>query len=181
MTKLTEVFLLIFSNLAGTTSKQFQIGPTGQILSSVGTNDVLDVVKNGGVGYADLNVGNLLINNKPVFNSEGVAIKAENGVTPEQAEVWDSKANRPNIMFITVKASNWYGESAPFTTTLRAEGLKPSNTGIIGLPFSITDEQFNAAAEAQLRLVSVQRDSFQLQAYGVKPEIDIPIQITIVG
>lgn len=181
MTKLTEVFLLIFSNLAGTTSKQFQIGPTGQILSSVGTNDVLDIVKNGGVGYADLNVGNLLINNKPVFNSEGAAIKAENGVTPEQANVWNSKANPASRVFKTLFAGAWAGSEAPFVQSVDVVGLTSSSTGIVGIPLTASKEQFDVAADAQLKLTAQSNGSVSISAYGVKPEIDIPIQITIVG
>lgn len=181
MTKLTEVFLLIFSNLAGTTSKQFQIGPTGQILSSVGTNDVLDIVKNGGVGYADLNVGNLLINNKPVFNSEGAAIMAENGVTPEQAKTWNAKANPASRVFKTLSAGAWAGSEAPFIQIVDVMGLTSSSTGIVGIPLTASKEQFDVAADAQLKLTAQSNGSVSISAYGVKPEIDIPIQITIVG
>lgn len=172
---------MIFSNLAGTTSKQFQIGPTGQILSSVGTNDVLDIVKNGGVGYADLNVGNLLINNKPVFNSEGAAIMAENGVTPEQAKTWNSKANPASRVFKTLSAGAWAGSEAPFIQTVDVMGLTSSSTGIVGIPLTASKEQFDVAADAQLKLTAQSNGSVSISAYGVKPEIDIPIQITIVG
>lgn len=181
MTKLTEVFLLIFSNLAGTTSTKFQIGPTGQILSSVGTNDILDVVKNGGVGYADLNVGNLLINNKPVFNSEGAAIKAENGVSAEQAHAWNSKANPSSRVFKTLFANAWAGSEAPFVQTVDVMGLTSTSTGVIGIPLTASKEQHDVAADAQLRLTAQSNGRVSISAYGVKPEIDIPVQITIVG
>lgn len=78
----------------------------------------------------------------------------------------------------TLLASNW-GEDG--TQTVALAGLAAGAKGILGLGDALTDAQAQAALGAQLVKTAQAEGSVTVKAFGAAPEVDIPIQVLIVG
>lgn len=79
----------------------------------------------------------------------------------------------------TLAAANWSG-SGPYTYTLTASGVTTSSNGSVGLSLGATDEQYEAAALAKIRITSQSANSITLTAIGDKPTVDLPVVIVLV-
>ena len=87
-----------------------------------------------------------------------------------------------NLVSVTLTTASWSGSSAPFTYTISNSKIYGSNTNVIlSLPTSMTTDQRSAYKKAQIESGVVSSGKVVLYAYGVKPTINIPIQLSIGG
>lgn len=91
----------------------------------------------------------------------------------------DNYANVETIQTVLC-ASNWLGESAPFTQTVTVPDLSTYNNCSIELPETASANEENAAAEAEISgIIYDETTGLTFTANGRKPEIDLPLQISV--
>ena len=79
-------------------------------------------------------------------------------------------------------STTWTGTSAPYYQTITVTGMTSSKKGVsVGLPASATDAQFEAAADALLRVSAQGTNTITIKAHGDKPTISIPVLVMIKG
>lgn len=83
-----------------------------------------------------------------------------------------------DVFQATLSASNWQEKKQ--TVTVDGISGKDQN-GTVGLSQAITDEQYLAAATAELRIADQQEKSLTIVCNGTVPEVDIPIIIILFG
>lgn len=96
-------------------------------------------------------------------------------------EVLADKANKSDVLNLTLTASNWVGSAAPYTYVLAVTGATSSNLIETTIPSTITDEQLTAYEAAQVKKITQSTDTITLYAYGTKPIIDLPITVIVRG
>lgn len=95
--------------------------------------------------------------------------------------VLGNKADNSISVVVTLAASGWEGESSPYSQTITVENLGASQNGSIGLAQNATPTQINMAMCAFLRVSNQAKSQLTIIADGVKPTIDIPVCITLLG
>lgn len=108
-----------------------------------------------------------------VINSNGTLISAIDNISS-----FDDRFNEKiNSNEITLSASGWSGETAPYTQTVTAY-VGPYENGLITMAKNATDAQYLAAAKAKIRVDSQPGSGkLTLKAMGEKPNIDIPVVV----
>lgn len=92
------------------------------------------------------------------------------------------KSTKSTPATATLHASGWTGTEAPYSITVTVAGAKPEPTRIEVQPTTdATAAQWAAWRTALVRGGGQGTDSITLLADGDKPEIDIPIAVTIRG
>ncbi len=91
------------------------------------------------------------------------------------------KADMSGHISATLLQSGWAGVEAPFTQTISVSGLKADQNGEIAVAQSATYEQRQAAREAQLAIIGQQAGSLTIAADGELPDMDIPVDIVLLG
>lgn len=91
------------------------------------------------------------------------------------------KADGSKTVEATLIPSDWMGETTPFIQSISVEDLGETQNGIVGLSGSATDEQREAAQKARLRTGGQDAGSLVIAAYGLKPDVEIPVSIIIFG
>lgn len=91
------------------------------------------------------------------------------------------KANKSDVLSLTLTASNWAGSATPYTYVLAVTGATSSNLIETITPGTITDEQLTAYESAQIKKITQATDTITLYAYGTKPTIDLPITVIVRG
>lgn len=81
------------------------------------------------------------------------------------------------VLQAILSASGWVDTGQ----TIAIDGLPASANGIVGLAPSANAQQVKAACLAGLLLTSQNENSLTITAFGIVPEVDIPIQILIAG
>lgn len=79
----------------------------------------------------------------------------------------------------TLLAANWSGASAPYTQTISSglTGLTSDSMGTVGISQTATQEQYQAAAKAQLRCTAQGNGTLTMSCYGTKPTVNIPCKL----
>lgn len=75
---------------------------------------------------------------------------------------------------VTALANGW-SETLPYTQTIQCAIATATNNLIVGVGGALTNEQKNAIDKANIVCTGQGAGTITLTAYGVKPEIDIPI------
>jgi len=81
----------------------------------------------------------------------------------------------------TLMASSWDGINSPFTQEIAVDGLGADQNGNISVSQNATFEQRQMAREAQLCVTGQENGKLIISADGEKPNIDIPVCITLIG
>lgn len=81
----------------------------------------------------------------------------------------------------TLLASNWIGDSAPYSYTLSINGVTATSSNDLNPSLSITSQQLEALQLANITDGGQSSDTILLKAYGIKPIIDIPIRVQVKG
>lgn len=85
------------------------------------------------------------------------------------------------IDYVVNLSTDWIGESSPYTQIVEVIGLSATAKIFVGIDDSASDEEFNAAQLAQLMCISKELNQITIKARGIKPIIEIPIIIRVVG
>lgn len=96
-------------------------------------------------------------------------------------EALAGKANKSDVLSLTLTTSNWVGSAAPYTYVLAVTGATSSNLIETITPGTITDEQLISYEVAQIKKITQATDTITLYAYGTKPIIDLPITVIVRG
>ncbi|TQI69016.1 hypothetical protein [Clostridium sp. KNHs216] len=103
-------------------------------------------------------------------------------VTQADHDKITAAATKSTLATATLPASGWTGGEAPYSQTVTVAGAKPEPTRIEVQPTTdATAAQWAAWRAALIRGGGQGTDSITLLADGDKPEIDIPIAVTIRG
>lgn len=106
-----------------------------------------------------------LYHNHPAFWYKNGAIQAYTAVTPRS-------------LSLTATSSGW---SSSKTQSITATGVTANNTIIVGLGTSLTEAQYDAAADAKIICTAQAANSITLTCLGDKPSVNIPISVVILG
>ena len=108
-----------------------------------------------------------------------------NGTTDSNMAKIDSalaeKAERSSFVSETLLANGWIGEAAPFQQTIAIDGLTAQHNGSASVAAGATPEELEAAQKAALRVSGQADGALTITADGVKPVIDIPIVVILIG
>ena len=91
------------------------------------------------------------------------------------------KADSSMCISCTLLASAWAGLDSPFVQTLYVDGLGQSQNGTINVAQNATFEQRKMAREAMLSVTGQADGELIISADGEMPDIDIPVQIILIG
>lgn len=80
---------------------------------------------------------------------------------------------------LTLEASKWSGNSAPFTQVLSSEKFSRAKTGVLSLA-NCSDEEQRIAASAKMVITSQNGDDVTVSALGTKPSVDLPVSVVLV-
>lgn len=92
-----------------------------------------------------------------------------------------SKANKACVFQISIFASGWTGDAAPFVNSLSVEGVTESSIVDISLSSVATQEQAKAWMAGQFADGGQEEGSVTIKAFGSKPEADIPVAVVVRG
>ena len=76
---------------------------------------------------------------------------------------------------VTLIANNWSSE----LYTITSPDITTAGNLSLGVPFTITDEQYRALARASIRISSLTEGTLVLKALNSAPTINVPIQIVV--
>lgn len=82
---------------------------------------------------------------------------------------------------LTLSASSWTGDSAPYTYTLSVTDVTKNSNQELLPALNITSEQLTALQAANIQDGGQSADTIVLKAFGDKPTIDIPIRVIMRG
>lgn len=99
----------------------------------------------------------------------------EIGLTLEQ------KADKSTIVNAVLDKDDWVGSEAPYTQTLTVTGVTATNNCEIVTNADITAEQVVEFSNAVILGTTQSEDSITFKAFGIKPNIDLPITVIIRG
>ena len=91
------------------------------------------------------------------------------------------KADSSVIITATLYASEWVGTSSPFSQELVVDGLLKDTNGLIGITQDATAEQRDVVREAMLAISEQEDGKLVIVADGKIPELDIPVNIIMLG
>lgn len=91
------------------------------------------------------------------------------------------KADASKIVSAVLSAAKWTGSVAPFTQTLQIQGLTAGQNGVIDVAQNITEEQLQAACDANLRMGEQRDGALAVLAKREKPTLNIPVTIILFG
>ena len=90
-------------------------------------------------------------------------------------------ANLPsNAVAITATAAGWSSETPP-TQTIAVTGVTATNNIVVSVASTITSTQYDAACDGKLVCTGQAAGNITLTAYGIKPAVNIPMSVVILG
>ena len=78
---------------------------------------------------------------------------------------------------VTALANDGWSETSPYTQTIQCAIATETNNLIVGVGGALTDEQKTAIDQANIVCTGQGAGTITLTAYGVKPEVDIPVNV----
>lgn len=91
------------------------------------------------------------------------------------------KAKQSQSATLTVEASAWTGDSAPYTATVPCSIAKANNNLVVGAGNILTDEELAAMSAAMIVCTAQTNGAITLEARGEIPTIDLPVNVLEVG
>ena len=82
---------------------------------------------------------------------------------------------------VTLFASSWSGDSAPYTYELSVTGVTTTSNQELLPALNITEEQLTALQAANIQDGGQSTNTIILKSFGDKPTIDIPIRVIMRG
>lgn len=109
------------------------------------------------------------------------AIQANPTISGTLANKVEFKADKAISISLTLLATGWVGDVAPYTQTLTVTGLTTVENGVIGVAQGLSITQRTSAKDAILNILEQYDDTLVIVADGIKPTIDIPITLVTMG
>lgn len=165
--------LLVISNV---TQKQFIfLSNDSKIYLCTYVNDAFTNWTNiGEINYSDIDVSKIPFPAPTEFGTETL----KDTINKMIQLIYVNK-QKPILRFITLSASNWVGDTAPFTYTVPEIGIAENSIITIIPRPTISKEQLDSFIFGNIIGTSQTQNQFVLSAFGDKPLIDIPLQILI--
>lgn len=92
-----------------------------------------------------------------------------------------TRINPPSQQIAAIlSAQLWGAQGEGYTQQIFVDELSADSNGTISLTQGVTKEQWQAACDANMRILSQQDHALTILALGDKPEIDIPVLVTII-
>lgn len=91
------------------------------------------------------------------------------------------KADNSIVVEAMLLASGWFGDAAPYTQEVAVAGLTEQHNGMISVSQSATAEQREMARTCALSVVGQADGSLTVSADIVKPGVDIPVCVILLG
>ena len=115
---------------------------------------------------------------KVTFSTSKVPVSSVSGTI----RVFDGQValTPSSVQTVIALASGWTGNEAPYTQTVSANGVTATNNIIVGIG-TVTNEQKISCENANILCTAQGDNSVTFTAYTWKPEVNIPINIMIVG
>lgn len=112
-------------------------------------------------------------------STKNVVADAKKEAETAANNILGNKADKSTILTATVLKGAWTGTEAPFVNNITVHGLKGGDNELVEIlvPYSATVAQKLAWAEAGILSGDNVTNGIIIQAFGEKPEIDIPLQI----
>ena len=110
-----------------------------------------------------------------------VEVAIEQVVGDAVNKVIGGKADKSKNVVVSIGSGNWVGNSAPYTVVVASDLITASNNLMIGLAENATDIQREAARMAEIHCTAQNSGSVTLAADGVKPNVDLPVSIVVLG
>lgn len=137
--------------------------------------------------YVDEVVGGDGVRRYNLISSDGSAalsnVQIVKAYTPQQEGTQFGAGDVYNLqsraISVTVSASAWSGTSAPYTAKVSVSGMTATDNAIVGLAPTATQDQRYACRKAQITPTAQSSGSITLTADGSKPNISLPIVVTI--
>lgn len=108
-----------------------------------------------------------------------------NGVDDSNMVKIDTALGKKADSSITIEgilvATNWVGDTAPYTQEIAVDGLTAEQNGTIAVSHSATSEQRAEAREAIMSITAQEDGKLIVSSDGKLPEFDIPITIVLLG
>lgn len=96
-------------------------------------------------------------------------------------DYFDGKDAFTAAVAVNVLSTSWTGAAAPFTAMVTCSGVTASNHIIVGAGGALTAEQQSAMAAAMIVCTGQGANNITLSAFGEVPDIDLPVNVMIVG
>ncbi len=110
----------------------------------------------------------------------GDGIRTYSQLPFDDEDVWNA-INTKSAMSYAVNATLTAGGWSYGRQTVTIDGLKAESNGMASLAYDCSEEQRQAAAAANLRIVSQNEGNIIFTVDGDEPNIDIPIIILVLG
>lgn len=118
-------------------------------------------------------------NDQTTFRDWRNSINGSSNSNMEKIDVaLENKANLSKTISTVLSASEW-SSNAPYTQDIAVNGLAAEQNGIISVSQNATNEQIEAAKNAELRVKAQADNSLTIAANGDKPVYDIPVFIIL--
>lgn len=90
-------------------------------------------------------------------------------------------ATRSTTYDLMLSASGWTGDAVPYTNTLSVPSATANNNIELVTPSTVTVDEVNAYAKANIASATQANGSVTVCAYGIKPTINLPITVIVRG
>lgn len=100
---------------------------------------------------------------------------------PDHSHDAEEITNLINEMIITLPASGWISSGDIYEQTVTVDRVAATTKAIASIAMTASLEQMTAAANAILHVSGQADNSITVKAFGTVPEIDIPVQLTLLG
>ena len=108
----------------------------------------------------------------------GIVEFVQDYVTEELMDISNSiNECKPNTLAFYITAGAWSG-SGPYTQTASVVGLLSTDTVMPSISPQATITEIEARDEARLQCTAQANDSLTFTAYGDKPSVNLPMQVT---
>lgn len=154
------------------TSEQILSATNARICITSQDGDTITLSAYGIKPTVDIPVTILIINNRsyegkdPVYTGVEAYLRA-NPVT--------------DSIELVLRATNWTGDTAPYQQQLVHVALASADDGIANISSACTTVQLKAAEAARLTIASQEGTKLNVEAYGTKPTVDIPITVLLIN
>lgn len=95
-------------------------------------------------------------------------------------DILAGKADRPVVAQAVLTADGWIGDKAPYEQIVNAAGVTADCVVIVGLGAGVNEQQVEVCRAARIEPAGQAEGAITVAAQGAKPDMDLPISVTII-